>query len=151
MTGGLSAVRRPVPQHVWFWVAILALSAGAGLLYDVLFNNGIPLAAAIYGFCIGASALVLERGALAPGVQARLRRLPTLLYVPIAEIAYVGMIALGHATGGLIVWTFGLHAESFAASVVPSPGCWSTPSWCRRCWSSWCGCATLSGPRSSST
>ncbi|WP_298952286.1 adenylate/guanylate cyclase domain-containing protein [uncultured Methylobacterium sp.] len=114
-------MRRPVPQHVWFWVAILALSAGSGVLYDVLFNNGIPLAAAIYGFCIGASALVLERGALAPGVQARLRRLPTLLYVPIAEIAYVGMIALGYATGGLFVWTLGLNGETFATSVLPSP------------------------------
>ncbi len=54
------------------------------------FQNGIPLVAAIHGFFIGACALLMERGTLLPRLQARLRRLPTFLYVPIAELAYVG-------------------------------------------------------------
>nr|WP_128562334.1 adenylate/guanylate cyclase domain-containing protein [Methylobacterium crusticola] len=110
----------PIPQHVWFWIGILLLSAGAGLLYDAIFKNGIPLVAAIYGFCTGACALTLERGTLMPGLQARLRRLPTFLYVPIAELAYVGMITLGHAIGGVVVWSTGLSPEPFAEAVIPS-------------------------------
>ncbi len=110
----------PIPQHAWFWIGILLLSAGAGLLYDALFQNGIPLVAAIHGFFIGACALLMERGTLLPRLQARLRRLPTFLYVPIAELAYVGMITLGHATGGVIVWVTGLTPEPFAEAVVPS-------------------------------
>ncbi|BCM86645.1 adenylate cyclase [Methylobacterium indicum] len=114
------ALRLPIPQHAWFWIGILALSAGAGLLYDALFKNGIPLVAAIHGVFIGACALLMERGTLLPRLQARLRRLPTFLYVPIAELAYVGMITLGHAIGGIIVWSTGLSAEPFAEAVVPS-------------------------------
>lgn len=116
----LRTLRLPIPQHAWFWIGILALSAGAGLLYDALFKNGIPLVAAIHGVFIGACALLMERGTLLPRLQARLRRLPTFLYVPIAELAYVGMITLGHATGGVIVWSTGLSPEPFAEAVVPS-------------------------------
>ncbi len=76
----LRAARLPLPQHAWFWIGILALSAGAGLLYDALFQNGIPLVAAIHGLFIGACALMMERGTLLPRLQARLRRLPTFLY-----------------------------------------------------------------------
>lgn len=118
--GPAAVVSRLIPQHVWFWVAILALSAAAGVLYDVIFSNGIPVVAGIYGLCIGASALMLERGVLMPRLQSRFRRLPTFLYVPVAELAYVGMIALGHAAGGVVVWGTGLSAEPFASSVVPS-------------------------------
>ena len=42
------------------------------------------------------------------------------LYVPIAELAYVGMITLGHATGGVVVWSTGLTTEPFAEAVIPS-------------------------------
>lgn len=110
----------PIPQHAWFWIGILLLSAGAGLLYDALFQNGIPLVAAIHGVFIGACALLMERGTVLPQLQARLRRLPTFLYVPIAELAYVGMITLGHATGGVVVWSTGLTTEPFAEAVIPS-------------------------------
>ncbi|GJD99715.1 hypothetical protein GMJLKIPL_1633 [Methylobacterium isbiliense] len=115
-----SAPLTVIPQHAWFWIAILALSAGAGVLYDILFDNRIPLVAAIYGFCIGACALTLERGVLMPHLQSRFRRLPTFLYVPVAELAYVAMIALGHGLGGLVVWSLGLSQEPFAVAVVPS-------------------------------
>ncbi|WFT83629.1 MULTISPECIES: adenylate/guanylate cyclase domain-containing protein [unclassified Methylobacterium] len=110
-----------IPHHVWFWVAMLALSTGAGLVYDALFSNGIPVVAAVYGFCIGVCGLLLERGLLVPRLQARCRQLPTLLYVPLAELAYVGMIALGHGLGGLLVWGTGLSRDRFVDAVIPSP------------------------------
>ncbi|MGY2047090.1 adenylate/guanylate cyclase domain-containing protein [Methylobacterium sp. JK268] len=110
-----------IPHHVWFWVAILGLSGAAGVVYDALFSNGIPVVAAVYGLCIGGSGLILERGVLVPRLQARCRRMPTFLYVPLAELAYVAMIAIGHAAGGLVVWATGLSHERFVDAVIPSP------------------------------
>ena len=111
-----------LPQHRWFWVMILLVAAGAGLLYNVVFVAGVsPLAGMIYGLSVGGTALAFDRGLILAGLQARIRRLPAALYVPAAEFAYVVMIVAGNALGGLIVWGFGLTGESIGDAVRITP------------------------------
>ncbi|MER2268864.1 adenylate/guanylate cyclase domain-containing protein [Methylobacterium oxalidis] len=111
-----------LPQHRWFWVLMLLACGGAGLLYNVIFANGAtPLAGLTYGLCVGAAGLAFDRGLILAGLQARMRRLPAMLYVPAAELAYVLMIALGIAFGGLVVWAFGLTDDSLQTAVKITP------------------------------
>ena len=111
-----------LPAHRWFWAVILLAAAGAGLLYNVVFAAGAsPLAGFTYGLCTGAAVLAFDRGLILAGLQARLRRLPAVLYVPAAELAYVLMIVTGNALGGLVVWWFALIPEDLAAAVRITP------------------------------
>ena len=97
-------------ESPWFWVGIVALSAVAGIVYKLLFGFGPVWPAVLYGAAIGTVVSAFERGVLLPGLRARIRRLPTLLFVPAAELTYAAMIVVGHTVGGLAVWTAG-HAE----------------------------------------
>ena len=52
-----------LPQHRWFWVMILLVAAGAGLVYNFVFVAGAsPLAGMIYGLSVGGTALAFDRG-----------------------------------------------------------------------------------------
>lgn len=111
-----------LPQHRWFWALILVACGGAGLLYNLLFVGGTSLAAGlVYGLAVGGTVLAFDRGLILSGLQARLRRLPAMLYVPSAELLYVLMIALGCALGGLVVWALGLTGDSLASAVRITP------------------------------
>ncbi|KQP61399.1 adenylate cyclase [Methylobacterium sp. Leaf399] len=111
-----------LPQHRWFWVVILLACGGAGLLYNMLFAAGAtPLAGLAYGLAVGGTVLAFDRGLILAGLQARMRRLPAWFYVPAAEIAYVLMIALGIAVGGVVVWALGLTHDSLADAVRITP------------------------------
>ncbi len=111
-----------LPQHRWFWVFILLVTALAGVVYNIIFAAGAsPLAGLAYGLCVGATALAFDRGLILAGLQARIRRLPAVLFVPAAELAYVAMIVLGNAMGGLVVWTFGLTNDPLGEAVRMTP------------------------------
>ena len=113
---------RMLPQHRWFWVFILLATAGAGIVYNFIFAAGVsPLAGLAYGLCMGGTALAFDRGLILAGLQARIRRLPASLFVPAAELAYVAMIVLGNALGGLVVWTFGLTGDALGEAVRMTP------------------------------
>jgi adenylate cyclase len=103
-----------------FWLVILAASAAAGLMYDWLVETGQPIVAVIHGIFMAAPLLAFESGALAEGWQQRLRRLPTFLAVPGAELTYVVLISLGHALAGLILWSIGVEKEPLVEAIVPS-------------------------------
>jgi adenylate cyclase len=111
-----------LPAHRWFWALILLAAAGAGLLYNVVFaGSASPLAGFTYGLCVGVAVLAFDRGLILAGLQARLRRLPAALYVPAAELAYVLMIVVGHALGGLVVWWFALIPDDLGSAVRITP------------------------------
>ena len=114
MTGS----RRESP---WFWVGIVVLGAAAGILYKLLFGYGPVLPSVFYGTAIGIVVVAFERGLLLSGLRQRIRRLPTLLFVPLAELAYVAMIVVGHTIGGLAVWTAGLAEKDLLDALYPSP------------------------------
>ena len=111
-----------LPHHRWFYALILLAAGGAGLLYNVVFAQGVsPASGFLYGLSIGAAALAFDRGLLLAGLQARIRRLPAALYVPAAELAYVAMVMLGHAVGGMVVWSLGLLGGNLADAVRVTP------------------------------
>ena len=111
-----------LPQHRWFWMLILVACGGAGLMYNLLFDNGAaPLAGLVYGLAVGGTTLAFDRGLILGGLQTRLRRLPARVYVLTAELAYVLMIAGGIALGGLVVWLFGLTGDPLREAVKITP------------------------------
>jgi len=111
-----------LPQHRWFWAALIAFCGGAGLLYNMLFAGGAtPLAGLVYGIAVGGVGLAFDRGLILAGLQTRMRRLPAMIYVPAAELAYVLMIALGIAVGGFVVWALGLTTDSLRDAVRITP------------------------------
>jgi adenylate cyclase len=111
-----------LPQHRWFWILMIVACGGAGLLYNVIFAAGAtPLAGLVYGLAVGAAGLGFDRGLILAGLQTRMRRLPAMLYVPAAELAYVLMIALGIAFGGLVVWALGLSDDDLKTAVKITP------------------------------
>jgi adenylate cyclase len=107
--------RQPV-----FWLFILAVCIAAALVYDWVFDNGEPVVAAVMGLFMGTPLLAYESGLLLPGLRAQLRRLPTLLAVPAAEIVDVALITFGHAAAGILLWSIGLLGGSLWDAVVPS-------------------------------
>lgn len=111
-----------LPQHQWFWVLMLGACGGAGLLYNILFAGGAtPLAGLVYGLSVGGTVLAFDRGIILGGLQARMRRLPAMIYVPAAEIAYVLMISVGIALGGFVVWALGLTADPLYEAIKITP------------------------------
>lgn len=107
-------------QHALFWLAILMASAGAGLVYGRLTGFGEPVVSAIHGLFIGAAMLAFETGHLLPSLQRRIRRLPTLLAIPVSEAIYVVLICAGFGLAGMFVWAAGLTAQSLRGAAVPS-------------------------------
>lgn len=103
-----------------FLVVIAVLSSGAGLLYATLTNSPSVIAGTIYGFCIGMSVTCVERGLVLGGLQDRIRRLPTLVYILACETGSIVLVCFGFAVGGLINWSTGLTHDSLAVSTVPS-------------------------------
>ena len=111
-----------IPRAAPVLIAVAVLSAGAGLLYALLTEGSSYRAGAIYGFSIGMTVSVLERGLMIPGgLQARIRRWPTLLYVPAVEAAYVIAVCLGFLIGGTLAWSAGLAQGSLRSAIVPPP------------------------------
>ncbi len=110
-----------VGQRFWLWVGVLAASAGAGLLYNLLVSGPSPLAAAIFGVFTGACIMAFERGLVLPRFQAWLRGRPPVLYVLLAEATYVVLIVTGNAIGGTIVWALELLPGSWGEIVGVTP------------------------------
>lgn len=108
-------------ESPWFWVGIVGLSAAAGILYKLLFGYGPVLPSVLYGTAIGVVVVAFERGLVLAELRQRIRRLPTLLFVPLAELAYVAMIVIGHTIGGLAVWVTDLGDHDILEALYPSP------------------------------
>ena len=100
---------------------VLLLSGVAGVLYSRAFGDGRLGVGIVYGLCIGGSVHAFERGWFLARLQARIRALPTLLHVPLAEAAYIVVIFLGTAIGGTISWTSGLVRENVWDAVLLTP------------------------------
>ena len=107
-------------ETVWFMLVVAVASAGAGLFYSKVLVVGSPPAAMIYGLFIGSCVSALDRGLIAPEMQSRIKRLPTLFYIPVSEAAYIAMVLIGHACAGLIVWWAGLLSDTLMSCVIPS-------------------------------
>ena len=105
-----------------FLAVIAAMSAGAGLLYATLATGSSIPAGMIYGVSIGLTVSSFERGLMLGGLQDRIRRWPTLIYIPVSEVACLALVCGGYAIGGTLCWTFGLVPRSFAEAVSPAPG-----------------------------
>ena len=99
----------------------MVASAMAGVIYSQVFETGHPIPGIVYGTCMGGLVVAFERGLILRRWHARARRLPTLLYVPLAEAAYVVLIALGTVLGGSIVWLTGLSDEPYGRAILPTP------------------------------
>lgn len=104
-----------------FVLVIAALSAGAGLLYAILADSYSLLAGSIYGASIGLTVSSFDRGLVLGGLQTRIRRWPSLVYIPVSEAACVLLVCLGFAIGGAICWSFGLVPDTLVDAVTPAP------------------------------
>ena len=103
-----------------FLAGIVAVSAGAGLLYTVLSGGGSLLAGAIYGASIGLIVSATERGLLLSRLHDHIRGWPSLVYIPVSEAACLLLVCLGYAIGGMVCWSLGIIVEDFHGAVVPS-------------------------------
>ena len=103
-----------------FVLAMAVLGAGAGLLYASIVQGSSREAGALYGLCIALAVSSFDRGLLLGRLQRRVRRLPTLFYIPATEAIYIVLVAIGHAIGGLLVWSFGFERGSLIDSALPS-------------------------------
>ena len=110
-----------ISPAVPFLAVIAALSAGAGVLYAVLADSYSLLAGAVYGVCIGLTVSVFERGLLLGDLQRTVRRLPSLVYIPVMEGACLLLVCVGFAIGGTICWALHLTLDRYADAVVPAP------------------------------
>lgn len=108
------------PHNLALSAGVLVLSALAGVLYSRSFGNGDWGVGAVYGLAIGSLVHAFERGWFLGRLQARIRALPTLVHVPLAEVAYIGIIALGTAVAGAICWPLGLVREGFWDAMLPT-------------------------------
>ncbi len=110
-----------IGNRFWLWAGVLAASAGAGLLYNMLVGGPSQLAAAIFGVFTGACIMAFERGLILPWFQSWLRGRPAFLYVLLAEATYVVLIVAGNAIGGTVVWWLGLLPGDWAEIVGVTP------------------------------
>ena len=104
----------------WFWIGVVLVSAGAGALYGLLFGSVHPAISAFYGACTGTLLFVFERRLILSGLQARLRRLSTPLYLIGTEACYVVLIVLGNAAAGSVLWAAGMLDETLAEATLPT-------------------------------
>jgi adenylate cyclase len=107
--------------HGLFWILVLCASAGAGVLYGVLFDRGSPAVGAIFGLCVSLPLLAFERGILLGALQRWIRALSGLGFIAAALLTYDILIAVGFAVGGTIVWALGLVRESWMETALLSP------------------------------
>lgn len=113
--------RRLLPAgRVSFLLALMAVSAGLGVLYGWLFGEGHLVGAPIYGLFIGTAVVLFERQWIFPGLQRRLRLLPTPFYVLGTEAALFAMIVAGTLVGGTCAWALGLAGPSLAKAAMPT-------------------------------
>ena len=105
-----------------FLTVIAVLGAGAGLLYASLAGRSSIPVGMIYGASIGLTVSFFERGLMLGGLQDRIRRWPSLIYIPVSEAACLALVCLGYAIGGSISWALGLVSHDLAAMVLPEPG-----------------------------
>ena len=110
----------PAGRALPFLLVIVALSAGAGLLYAALSNSPSYIAGMVYGACIGLCISSVERGLVFGDILQRARRWPTWLYIPVCEAASVALVALGFALGGAVNWMTGLLPIRLLDATVPS-------------------------------
>lgn len=104
-----------------FLAAIVAASACAGLLYAVLAGGQSLVAAAIYGASIGLVVSSAERGLMTTKLHDRIRRWPSLVYIPVSEAGCVLLVCVGYAIGGTICWSVGLIQDTYPNAVIPAP------------------------------
>lgn len=104
-----------------FLAVIAVLGAGAGLLYALLADAASPLASAIYGCSIGLTVSSCERGLVLGGLQSRVRRWPSYVYIPVFEAACLVLVCVGILIGGTISWSLGLIPQGYAEAITPVP------------------------------
>ena len=104
-----------------FWLIMVPVCGSTGLIYAAIFHPPQLMAPVIYAAIIGSAVVAFERGLMFGALQHRIRRLPTLIYVPLAEIAYIALIVCGNAVAGLFLWGTGLVKGTFAEAVLTTP------------------------------
>ncbi|GGE02960.1 adenylate cyclase [Aureimonas endophytica] len=105
-----------------FWIAMIAVSASFGVLYEMLLDeDGLSGVGIIYGTCIGGLAITYERGAFLAEYRAHLRRLPTLAYFATAEASLLAVVVCGMMLAGALAWALGLSNKELLEAVVPRP------------------------------
>ncbi|WP_134500988.1 adenylate/guanylate cyclase domain-containing protein [Microvirga pakistanensis] len=101
---------------------IMLVCLSAGLAYDRFMGANGPLISIIYALSMGAPLAAYELGALLPKWRYRLRRMPILVSVPLAEITYLALVCAGHFAAGSSLWGVGLLSDGFTAAAIPSVG-----------------------------
>lgn len=101
------------------WIAIAFVGIFAGLLYSYLFK-GVYVAGAVYGFSAAILILAFERGYMLPGLQRRIRALPSPLAIPLTELGYVLMVTVAFMMAGLVIWSFSMTQDTFMQATMPS-------------------------------
>ncbi len=110
------------PEFKPVTLAVLTLTCAlTGPVYIALGGEGRWPTAALYATCIGLCVLGFERGVLFRRFHARIRRMPTLLYVPLAELVYVALIAVGNVIGGSLAWVTGLTSDRYVDAIRLTP------------------------------
>jgi hypothetical protein len=87
-------------------LAVVMLSAGAGVLYSVVFDTRL-WAAILHGLTIGTPILLFERGFLLPRLRTRLRRASTPSFLALSLFGMVTSIVIGNAAAVALLRVIG--------------------------------------------
>jgi adenylate cyclase len=106
-------------QGLTSWGVILAVSAGAGILFNIaVMANGRPMIGAVFGLFVATPMIAYARGLFLGGLHERLRRLPFPLYAPLSILIYASQIVVASAIAGGLLWSLGfMRGESFRQSI----------------------------------
>ena len=104
-----------------FWLIMLPVCAATGLLYAKIFGSPTVWPSLVYATAIGGLNIAFERGLLFGALQERIRRLPTLVYIPLAEAIYVGLTAFATAVVGVALWSTGLIGGRLSEAALLTP------------------------------
>ena len=108
-------------RRMWFWLTALVTGAGAGILYALIFANGRPAVAAVFGIVTAALCLGFERQLLLPRFQQHIKRLSAPVYGLISIAVYVSLIVLANIIAGSTVLALGVIDDPFWETVLPTP------------------------------
>lgn len=97
ISGALQASR------VSFWIVGPIIGGLAGLLYDLVFDIGLPAASAVRGILIGSPILFYEQGLILHRLRAGIRRAATPIFAAATVAIYVAMIVIGNAIAGTLL------------------------------------------------
>jgi class 3 adenylate cyclase len=102
------------------WLAIMAVSALAGIGYTALIRAERPTLGAVFGLMIGTPIIAYTRGLVFPALRDWIRARSTPVYLAGSLLVVVILIDLGTGCAGTILYLLGALRGPWADAAIPS-------------------------------